>query len=135
DQQRGTEMNDRPEATELLQAVENFLRQELLPSLEGHLGYQVRVAANVVGMVAREIDSEEAELDAEWTGLMDLLGEASEKPARRTDLRAAIVDANRVLVERIRAGEVDSGPLRGEVLTHLRSAVQAKLRVALGDRA
>jgi len=128
-------MNDRPEATELLQAVENFLRQELLPSLEGHLGYQVRVAANVVGMVAREIDSEEAELDAEWTGLMDLLGEASEKPAGRTDLRAALVDANRVLVERIRAGEVDSGPLRGEVLAHLRSTVQAKLRVALGDRA
>ena len=58
-------MNDRPEATELLQAVENFLRQELLPTLEGHLGYQARVAANVVGMVARDIVAEEAHLDAE----------------------------------------------------------------------
>jgi len=86
-------------------------------------------------MVAREIDSEEAELDAEWIGLMDLLGEASEKPVSRTELRAAIVDANRTLVDRIRGGEVDSEPLRGQVLTHLRSTVRAKLKVALGDRA
>ena len=128
-------MNDRPEATELLQAVENFLRQELLPTLEGHLGYQARVAANVVGMVAREIVAEEAQLDAEWTGLMDLLGDAADKPAKRADLRCAVLDANRVLVERIRAGDADSGPLRRQVLAHLRATVEAKLRVALGDRA
>lgn len=128
-------MNDRPEATELLQAVEDFLRQELLSSLDGHLAYQVRVAANVVAMVTREMETDEADLESEWTSLMDILGKTVDQPENRSELRSALLEANRLLVERIRSGEADTEPLRGAVLAHLRKTMDAKLRVSLGDRA
>ena len=41
-------MNDRPGSRELLDAVEAFLRDDVIPSVEGHVRYQARVAANVV---------------------------------------------------------------------------------------
>lgn len=51
---------------ELLDAVRQFLRQEVLPELDGFKAYQTRVAANVLGIVAREIElgAGLAELDA-----------------------------------------------------------------------
>jgi len=42
-------------ADELLLAVGNFLRSDLLPQLEGFSAYTTRVAANSLGIVAREI--------------------------------------------------------------------------------
>jgi len=40
---------------ELLDAVRQFLRQEVLPELDGFKAYNARVAANALGIVAREI--------------------------------------------------------------------------------
>lgn len=42
-------------ADELLLAVGNFLRSDLLPQLEGFSAYTTRVAANSLGIVAREM--------------------------------------------------------------------------------
>ncbi|PLW82702.1 hypothetical protein CWI75_08960 [Kineobactrum sediminis] len=42
------------EATELLQAVQSFLRQQVLPQLEGFDAYTTRVAANSLAIVARD---------------------------------------------------------------------------------
>lgn len=42
------------EATELLQAVQSFLRQQVLPQLEGFDAYTARVAANSLAIVARD---------------------------------------------------------------------------------
>ena len=53
-------MNDRPVAVELLRAVEAFLEREVVPALAGPGQFHARVAANVVAMVAREIETEEA---------------------------------------------------------------------------
>ena len=47
--------HDRPTAAELLEAVEEFLRTEVLGANEGRAGFHVRVAANVVSMVARQL--------------------------------------------------------------------------------
>lgn len=44
------------EATELLEAVRLFLREEVLPELEGFKAYNTRVAANALRIAAREID-------------------------------------------------------------------------------
>jgi len=126
-------MNDRPNAGELLGAVENFLKQDLIPSVEGHLRYQARVAANVVAIVAREIEAEEAQLQAEWQGLGRLLAEPTDPPTDREALRSELVRANQELVDRIRAGEADEGRFRSEVIAHLEETVHAKLKVALGD--
>ena len=46
---------DRPNVDELLEAVEEFLRDKAMPALDGHLNFNARVAANVVGICRREI--------------------------------------------------------------------------------
>ena len=52
---------------ELLEAVRQFLRQEVLPELDGFKAYTTRVAANARGIVVREMQMGAglAELDAQ----------------------------------------------------------------------
>ena len=50
-------LHGRPTASELLEAVEEFLRNDVMPSTSGRVSFHARVAANVVAMVAREIDA------------------------------------------------------------------------------
>lgn len=54
-------------SSELLSAVTAFLRQDVLPQLEGFTAYNTRIAANSLGIVARELEhgAELAALDAE----------------------------------------------------------------------
>lgn len=44
------------DSIELLAAVRQFLREEVLPELDGFKAYTTRVAANAVGIVARELE-------------------------------------------------------------------------------
>lgn len=130
-------MNDRPDARELLGAVRRFLEEEAAPALDGRRRYHARVAAHVVGMVARELDRGEADLRGEWEGLRALLAERGVEPVPPEDasggaLVAAVERANAELVRRIRAGEADAGPWRRAVLAHLRRVVDAKLAVSRG---
>ena len=127
-------MNDRPSAVELLRAVEAFLERDVVPSLEGVRRYHARVAANVVAIAAREIETEEEQLRAEWERLDGLLGAGEAPPAARDALRARISLRSEALVRRIRAGDADTEPWRGEVLAHLRETVAAKLTVARPPR-
>lgn len=122
-------MNDRPTAAELLAAVERFLEETAVPALEGPAKYHARVAANVVRIVARELATEDAHLDAEWRGLAALLGDAA-KPAARDALHDAIRARNDDLVHRIRNGEADAGAWRESLIAHLSRVVAAKLDVA-----
>ncbi len=125
-------MNDRPSAQELLEAVGRFLQDEAVSALPAHLGYQARVAANVVAIVAREIGSEERHLGEEWQRLGSLLGDDSRPPSSRGELRAALLDRNRALVSKIRAGQADSGDWRSALVSHLKQTVADKLLVAKG---
>ena len=61
-------MNDRPTASELLEAVAKFLESDVVPALEGKVKYNARVAAHVLGTVRREIECEERQLQDEWRG-------------------------------------------------------------------
>ena len=47
----------RPTASELLDAVRGYLTDEVLPATTGQLSFHARVAANVLGIVARELES------------------------------------------------------------------------------
>ncbi len=123
-------MNDRPDAVELLGAVERFLRDEVMPALEGPRRFHARVAAHVVASVAREIARGDGDLVSEWRGLASLLDREADAPGSGAALRDAVVEANRELVARIRAGEADAGPWRDAVLAHLERVVEAKLAVA-----
>ena len=52
-----SELHGRPTAAELLEAVEEYLRDDVLPGTSGRLSFHARVAANVVAIVARELSS------------------------------------------------------------------------------
>ena len=127
-------MNDRPTAVELLGAVRRFLQEEVVPELEGPRRYHARVAANVVAIVAREIETEESQLVAEWERLGSVLADAAPPPASREALRRGVSLRSEELVRRIRAGDADAGPWRREVLAHLRATVADKLDVAKPPR-
>jgi aminoglycoside phosphotransferase (APT) family kinase protein len=46
----------RPTASELLDAVHGFLTDQVMPATGGHISFHARVAANVLGIVARELE-------------------------------------------------------------------------------
>jgi aminoglycoside phosphotransferase (APT) family kinase protein len=46
----------RPTASELLDAVQEFLTDQVMPATTGQLSFHARVAANVLGIVARELE-------------------------------------------------------------------------------
>lgn len=93
------------QATELLQAVQTFLRQQVLPQLEGFDAYTTRVAANSLAIVARDYVGRDAlqRLDqaaaARWE-----LGDAA---AATRDLSLALknrdIDINQPLLDYLRA--------------------------------
>jgi hypothetical protein len=127
-------VNDAPAAEDLLRAVERFLEREVVPRLEGVPKFHARVAANVVAMVAREIETADAHESGEWKRLGVLLASAAECPTDRALRRAGLVERNDDLARRIRAGEADAGPWRAAVLAHLRQTVADKLAVARPPR-
>jgi hypothetical protein len=128
-------VNDRPTAAELLEAVQKFLQDEAVPALSGHLQYQARVAANVVGIVGREIAFEDRHLRGEWERLRELLGGEEALPESREEAREKLLEQNRSLVGRIRGGEADAGPWRAALVQHLTQTANDKLEVAKGSRA
>ncbi len=121
-------MQDRPNYDELLLAVERFLDDEVVAKSEGALRFNARVAANVIRIVRRELENEEASLGREWESIVVLLGEAP-KPRDREALRAVLTQRNEDLAERIRSGDADEGDFRTAVLNHLRQTMHDKLVV------
>ncbi|MEQ8803036.1 DUF6285 domain-containing protein [Haliea sp.] len=73
--------------TELLAAVQAFLRQQVLPQLQGFDAYTTRVAANSLSIVSRELRGRDAitALDAA-AGARWLGGDSSDNPARDISL-------------------------------------------------
>src|SRR5690242_5094684 len=111
-------MQDRPEATDLLEAVEDFLRGQSNAAPDRWLRFQLLVAANTLGIVRREMLYEDGFLREEWARLDNLLGAESipETPAAFT---AAARLRNDELCERIRAGAFDDREAEAELTAHL----------------
>lgn len=105
-----SDLHGRPSVRELVEAVEEFLREEVMPRTDPGLSFHARVAANVLATVGREMDDPAAE--AEHRKALDELG---------VDDRAALADA-------IRTGRLR--PDDPEVLRVVRDEVTARLRVA-----
>lgn len=107
---------DRPTAEELLEAVEEFLRDKVMPATEGQVSFHARVAANVVGAVRREIAQSPGIEDEQHARLVALLKH-----------EGSLEDLNRELCEQIRAGE---WPLSDKkLLKHLRKVAIENLGV------
>ncbi|MFN3232529.1 MAG: DUF6285 domain-containing protein [Alphaproteobacteria bacterium] len=107
---------DRPTADELLEAVEEFLRERAIPELEGQSSFHARVAANVIGTVRREVaGSPDVEAD-QHARLLALLKHDGDVEA-----------LNRELCEQIRAGDWDLSD--SALLDHLRQVAIENLGV------
>ncbi len=123
-------MQDRPTSIELLQAAADFVEREIVPITQGQKQFQSRVVANVMRIVAREIEIGEPLLRAEVDALATLLG--AQKPHLHTtsDVLAAARKFNEELSVKIRAGEADSGEFRDKVMKVVRQIVEDKLKIA-----
>ena len=88
------------EGVELLEAVRQFLRQEVLPELDGFKAYNTRVAANALGIVAREMQlgAGLAELDAQIAAMLGLDAQAG---AITQQIALALRDGTLVADERV----------------------------------
>jgi hypothetical protein len=123
-------MQDRPTSVELLEAAADFVDREIVPVIEGARQFQARVVANVMRIVAREIQLEDPAARLEVKALARLLGSDPPHLHSLDDLRKASVSMGETLSARIRAGEADSGAWRAEVLSVVRQSVENKLRIA-----
>jgi hypothetical protein len=111
-------LQPRPTAAELVEAVREFLERDVVghEELPPRVAFHARVAANVLGIVERELTIG-PELDAaEVTRLRELLGHDG-----------ALDDLTVELGHAIRSGSLDHR--RGEVVAVVRESVRAKLLV------
>jgi aminoglycoside phosphotransferase (APT) family kinase protein len=106
-----SDLQGRPAATDLVVAVAEFLRAELMPATEGRLNFLARVAANVLDGVTREL----------------VLG--PELQRRHTARLAALGRSDQAgLAAAIRSGEIDADD--PALLATVRAAVTDRLAVA-----
>jgi Domain of unknown function (DUF6285) len=120
-------MHDRPNPDEIVAAVRDYLERELIPTLaDPRLRFQTLVAANVLGIVERQLQGEEAQLLAEAT----MLPTAGAVPQRLSELRQAVRAGNQRLCEQIRNGDFDEPEHFRALSLQLRQPVIEKLKVA-----
>jgi hypothetical protein len=89
-------MQDEPTPTELLNAVAEFLRNDIAPKISGAAAFKLRVATNAIDLVVRQLELSEPRAANELTRLVKLLGE-----------NGSLADLNRKLADSIAAGAVD----------------------------
>jgi len=79
-------MREQPSAPELLDAVAEFLTREVMPALSGRLAFHARVAANVLGIVRREMTLGPDADRADAARLAALLGHTGDAAALTAEL-------------------------------------------------
>lgn len=109
-------MQDSPSAKELVEAVRGFLETKAMVELKGHSAFHARVAANVLAIVARELDLAPAAGEAEKHRLIALLGEDG-----------TLEELNHRLCREIREGRI--GLQTEGLLDHLKQTTLAKISI------
>ena len=104
-------MYDTPDPADQLAAVAAFLREQVMPQLNGQLAFHSRVAANMLDIVARQWQLAPAAQADEAARLRALLGHAGDSDgdgdgAEDNSPGHTLVDLNRELCERIAAGRM-----------------------------
>lgn len=109
-------MQDSPSAKELVEAVRGFLETKAMVELKGHSAFHARVAANVLAIVARELDLAPGAGEAEKHRLIALLGE-----------EGTLEELNHRLCREIREGRI--GLQTEGLLDHLKQTTLAKISI------
>ena len=109
-------MQDEPTPTELIKAVADFLRNDIVPTISGHNAFKLRVSINALDLVTRQLALESRSDAAEAARLSQLLA-----------MPGSLTELNRALADRIAKGEFDlQTPGLAE---HLWQTTMAKLAV------
>jgi uncharacterized protein DUF6285 len=108
---------DRPNASELVAAVREFLERDVMTATEGRVQFHARVAVNVLNVVERELNLGPGLEPAERARAAELLGHDGAAAALERELAAAI-----------RAGALDDR--LDDVRAHVRATVREKLLIA-----
>jgi hypothetical protein len=93
-------MQDEPTPEELIKAVADFLRNEIVPEISGHNAFKLRVSINALDLVTRQLALEQGSDAAEVARLTELLGVPADETRSLTEL-------NRALADRIAKGKTD----------------------------
>lgn len=101
---------------ELVKAVRDFVEQRAMPELKGHTAFHARVAANALGIVARELEFGAASAEGERQRLATLLGHDG-----------ALIDLNRDLCAAIRDGKM--GLDTPGLVDHLTTTTREKVEI------
>src|SRR5690606_12840342 len=104
-------LEERPTATELLDAVRAHLDEEVAPELEGAAAFHLRVASNALAIVAREVR----------------YGPEADRQARARLRALGIHGGEGELAARLRDDDLTPSP---EVLAAVRASVVDRLRIA-----
>jgi hypothetical protein len=121
-------MQDRPTATELLEALGEFMRDRAENARDRWERFQFQVAANSLGILKRELEMEDGFRRAEWQGL-DRLLDAEDIPVEQASIARRLNERNTELAERIRRGDFD-GDEEDQLLPHLWETIVNKARIA-----
>ena len=123
-------MQDRPSKEVLLDALSNFLIQQVRPAIsDPGLNFRTLIAANLAMVVANEIRTEEQQNATELARLRALMPELPAAPTETQEqLRAAILNLNRALARKLRDGSFDASHF-GRALDHTKQALIEKLAV------
>jgi uncharacterized protein DUF6285 len=89
-------MQDEPTPKELIEAVADFLRNDIAPAVSGHNAFKLRVSINALDLVARQLTLESRSDAAEAARLSRLLG-----------MQGSLSELNGALADRIAKGELD----------------------------
>ncbi len=123
-------MQSRPEAPDLLDAIQDLLIKEILPRLEGDslLAYKTLVSWNMLGVVSRELRMSEGHLKEEARSVAAVLGSPPPGEMSSDALRAFVRGANERLVQEIR--KTKAGPENKAILEHVKRTLASDLSVS-----
>jgi len=113
---------NQPNVSQLCEALQEFLGREVTPAVaDDGLKYKLKIAMNVLGIIARESELGEGFRRLERSALSEYLGDDSES----ADLEST--DVNKRLLDHIRSGDIAS---RGDdLLATLERITVAKMAI------
>lgn len=124
-------MQNRPDAADLIDAIQEFLMKELMPRVkdEDLLAFKTLVSWNMLGVLSRELRYGEELLNSELGRLLALLDrDGIARPETLPEKQALVRELNRQLAARIREQKISFE--NAGIADHVRRTVAEKLSVA-----
>lgn len=124
-------MQNRPDAADLIDAIQEFLMKELMPRVkdEDLLAFKTLVSWNMLGVLSRELRYGEELLNSELGRLLALLDrDGIARPETLPEKQALVRELNRQLAARIREQKISFE--NAAIADHVRRTVAEKLSVA-----